>query len=388
MRDKYLNFLNTGSIIIMFSIMYQLYFTVFDQGSTSSGGGIRFLLKTLSTLLFYLSIYKIISIKQLFSSYVEKIPFYYIFFTLLIIAPFLSRPLLQSLNLIFFAPLFLVKWDCYEGRKSFQRILMTIFHITILQLILEPIVVNLTPSLWNNEAWVGGFGTGNSFGLMLIIISTIFFFKFHTINLLSIPISLSAILTGSLASSLLAGAVSFYYLIKEFRKNKYAKLTFLFVLILSPLVIYNIKSIFSPISHLIGKLGAITKIILQQEDITSLSVSGRIEYTLGAIKLLKENPWSIIFGHPNMLPMYTGDGQWVSFIVTYGLPLTIFFIYQNVKNVIFGLKSNDENLLIASHIIIYFSFFFITNRIIDYWPMAFLYFFATTYLISNRKAKL
>ena len=108
-----------------------------------------------------------------------------------------------------------------------------------------------------------------------------------------------------------------------------------------------------------------------------------VEYLQGALKLIEDSPISLAVGHPALLPMYNGDGLWVSFVVTYGLPVTIYFLIVNVLASYRGVTSRRSDLLFSGSIIIVMLLYFVTNRILDYWPVALIYLLAFSYLTTK-----
>ena len=133
---------------------------------------------------------------------------------------------------------------------------------------------------------------------------------------------------------------------------------------------------FGPIQHAYLKVkGLITA------DLFNVgSVRGRIKWMIVGLELMKDNPLSIVFGHPGFLPFYTGDGFFFALLVTLGLPVVLLFFVSNIYLVFKGIFTNDPLLKFASYTLIVYLAFFCTNRILDYWPSGFMYLLVFSYL--------
>ena len=82
--------------------------------------------------------------------------------------------------------------------------------------------------------------------------------------------------------------------------------------------------------------------------------------------------------------MYTGDGWWLSLLVTHGLVLTVFFLVCNVYAFFRGLKLRSSEGQFCALIILLTCVVFLGNRLLDYWPAAIPYFFALSYVCNQR----
>jgi len=132
-----------------------------------------------------------------------------------------------------------------------------------------------------------------------------------------------------------------------------------------------------PVDHAMKKLDMFTNYLFWGSSGTeSASIRVREALFLDGLLLFEKFPYAVFFGHPGLLPLYTGDSQWVSMIVTFGLPVTGGFLLANLMVMRRGFSGKDKELKLSSLVIAIFLIFFITNRILDYWPVALLYLLA------------
>ncbi len=376
-----------SSIWIGLSILYQIYFFEFTNGNLVGGESQRLFLKSVFTLLFTLSVSEYLSLSAFFRNLFYKLPILYVVTTICLLAPWLTSDYLQALNIIFFLPIMFINWSKDGGEKLFTMIWRIIAMTTFVQLIMDPIFKIYFDVFWTNKAVIGGMGNPNVFGIFLIAsglaceflitsrfrhFSTLFFF--------------STALTGSLVSLIIGFFLIAFQIKKYLKKSPIRTMVFLgLILILFNMIMFDEYVIdeIRPLSHAMDKLGGIIDFSSSNDGTGTSSLSIRMEYLFEGLMLIEKSPLSLIFGHPDFLPMYNGDGLWTSFLVSYGLPLTLYFLMVNLILIYRGIRLQASSFKFSSAVILVSISFFATNRILDYWPAALIYFLAFTYL-SNR----
>ena len=379
----------TFSIFIGLSILYQVYFFEFNNGILVGGESQRFFLKVVFTALFTLSVRDYLSWKALFRNLPYKLPILYVVFSICLLAPFLESAYLQALNIVFFLPILFLDWNKDGGEKLFKSIWVIIAAITILQLVLDPILKFYFNVFWDNRALIGGMGNPNVFGFFLIVSGLVCEFliisKFRHISKF---LFFSTVMTGSVASLIIGLFFILISIRNNLRKSLIGYLAFfgalLFVFYIFIFDEYIIDEIV-PVRHAIDKLISIVDFSLNNISSGPSSLSIRMEYLNDGLVLIEKSPLSLFFGHPDFLPMYNGDGLWTSFLVSYGVPLTLCFLVVNLLLFYRGISLRNQELRFSSAVIFVSMCFFSTNRILDYWPAAFLYILAFTYL-TNKSA--
>ena len=381
----------TFSIWIGLSILYQIYFFEFNNGILVGGESQRFFLKVVFTAFFSLSVRDYLSLNAFSRNLPYKLPILYVVFSICVVAPFLESAYLQALNILFFMPILFVNWNKKGGDELFTKIFKLIVLITVVQLIMDPIFKFYLNVFWENRALIGGMGNPNVFGLFLIAsglacdilitsrlphISTFLFF--------------STFFTGSLVSSI----VGLFFILLKIRN--FLKYPSIFRILFSCSVFFAFYAILFgeyfidetvPVRHAIDKFIGIMVFDLDDINSAPASLSLRMEYLIGGLTLIEKSPLSLIFGHPNFLPIYNGDGLWISFVVSFGVPLTLYFLIVNLMLLYRGITSQNRQFKFSGALIFVSLCFFTTNRILDYWPAAFLYFLAFTYLTNKSALK-
>lgn len=377
----------TISMTVLLSIMYQVYFFEFNDGEIIGGESQRFYLKTVFSFLLYCSIKNFISWAPISINIFYKIPLLYVSFTIFVLTPFLTGTYIQALNIFFFLPIFFIDWNRFGGADLYGRIWKIILTIVAIQLLLHPVFKSYFNAGWDNGALIGGMGNPNVFGIFLIIsgLASLILLSSH-FKYLSTLLFFSTVFTGSLVSSIIGVGLILVQVSYSLCSSP-MRTMFLMGLIFTPLSIFvlNIEFIANSMSivHALNKAIALKQMISGDFESGSDSISVRLDYLQGGINMIADSPLSLFVGHPDFMPMYNGDGLWVSYIVTYGFPVAIYFLFVNLLVCYRGIMSRSPDLQFSGLVIIVMLVFFITNRILDYWPAALIYMLAFTYLTNK-----
>ena len=160
---------------------------------------------------------------------------------------------------------------------------------------------------------------------------------------------------------------------------------------------YDLENVLRSITHATNKALALLSARDSISSVSAGSVTGRVEYILEGLRLIAQHPFSLLVGHPNGRAMYTGDGWWLGLLVTHGAIVTVLFLVSNVVIVFRGFKFRCVETWVCSIIVALTCVIFLANRILDYWPAAFLYFLSVglicnysplTWQFSGKKVKL
>ena len=109
------------------------------------------------------------------------------------------------------------------------------------------------------------------------------------------------------------------------------------------------------------------------------SVSYRLEYWMDIYRLF-DNPFRFLLGHVNGVSYNAGDGQYVAYVTSFGVPIffififSIFQIFSNFKYYKFKNSKGYKLFFIA------FTLILVTNRYLDYWPNAIIIFLIINHL--------
>jgi len=384
--DRCSKLILSASLILCLSIMYQIYFVGFHDGVIVGGGFVRFFLKTLFLFLFILAVKNYLSWDSLCLNVFYKIPLFYILITITILIPFLSGAYLQTLNILFFFPILFINWNKGVYGDLYKLIWKVIVAVVFVQLLLDPIFKAYTDVGWTNNALIGGMGNPNVFGIFLIVsglASAIMLpSRYRYLSLVLFP---STMLTGSLVATIIGLSCFIVQIFCLLWRAPFRTLFFIFTPLSISIFIFSKQFVSDhiPVDHVFNKFIALRQFIVGEYESGSESISARLNYFEYGLELISNSPLSLIFGHPGFMPMYNGDGLWVSFLVTYGLPITLFFLIVNLLLSYRGIVSRSPDFLFSGCVLLVMLVFFITNRILDYWPAALIYMLVFSYLSTK-----
>lgn len=368
--------------LVMLSVLYQFHFLEFNEGEVTGGGAVRMLLKVLAVCLLLLASLRVLSFRVLHLNLLLKLPLFFVCGTIFLVMPYLNQAYLQAVNLFFFLPIFFFDWNKDGADSFYRRIWGQVIVIVSLQLLFEPVLRLFLPALWENGAYVGGMGNPNVFGAFLVCAGLACMYLYPRYRSLGLLLLLSTALTGSLVSALIGFGFMGFFVVKIFLSSLRRMIIFLSGGALAVTLLLNVDFIRHSVAvqHVMGKFKGLLNLLSGEAQIGTASVSGRIEYFTNGVALLRESPLGVLFGHPEMIPMYNGDGLWTSFFVSYGVPATLLFLLSNLYLILRGMKSSEPNAVFSAFVLAALNFFFVTNRILDYWPTGFLYVTTFSYL--------
>lgn len=245
--------------------------------------------------------------------------------------------------------------------KKFDRLLL---WMLLFWTFVDSLMLITGNSFWDNKAYVGGIGNPSSYGFLLIYIFEVAIFEIknrHFRFFIGLLIFTLMLFSQALMPLLIFILVQFIKLPK--------KIIFLTLMIL--FFIGNQLNLFLeflPDEHWKYKLVSLID-FLQNFDISnsSLSISTRIEFFEG-IKLLNSDVLTFLFGNVNDTFYNSGDSQYVTYLTSFGIPLFLLFIFA-LGRLYIKAKSTSLKYFIISFLLI-----LITNRILDYWPIAIIIF--------------
>jgi hypothetical protein len=300
---------------------------------------------------------------------------------------FLEGEYAQAINIVFFVPVLFINWNKPGGDYLYRYIWKAIALIVIVQFITDPVLKVYTGVRWDNNALIGGMGNPNVYGLYLLVSAAyLYFFSTSFHRMLSVPLALNAILTGSMVCSLVAVLMALMIMVRYFILSGYLAKGLLMMLLFTSVVLTtvfldtNLEEL-RAMAHVIMKIQGMLN--LSDASAESASVAIRLAYTQEGLSLLQDNPVSLLVGHPDYLPIFNGDGTWISLIVTHGILITLLFQLSNIYLIFRSSRHPKIEFVFSFFVLIVFQFFFITNRILDYWPAGFIYLLAFSYCASR-----
>lgn len=344
--------------VIAFSLMYTLYLYGFDSGASSGGVGLRIFLK-ISAVIVLLTDGLYLKIER----YNLALLVFMILglFSIILFLPFYTSRDLQWINQFMIIPLLF--WRPKMSLDEFKRLFTKIFYLWF---VIDLIIFYSGRSLWINEAFVGGVGNPSSFGLFSILAIAFGLYDRKYLLLLS---GIFGLILSKALMPFLAIIVSFL-LIMNFRTKTV-------ILSLMLLALINADAILGLLPmHLEFKIESLISFIGQGDYKNLASIGTRLEFFDSAMHSIGSLD-TFLFGKYETNYYYSGDSQWLTYLTSFGVPLTIVFFIACI--VIWHMViSKSKNKAVKVFFLALF-FLFITNRILDYWPV----FLIVTYLINR-----
>ena len=375
-------------ILILASYQFQIYWipsSVRDNVLYVEGDFFqRFFIKIFGLLTLFLGLINAFSLRIFLYNFTIKIPLlYYVAKVIILIPIFLSKDYpytsehILAINFILFTPLLFINFYGEKGDELFLKLIKIIIWTVCIQLLIDLLIKLFNFHLVTTI--LGGMGNANTFGLHMIIAALGLRFIYRN-QFLSNIILILTWGTGSLMCALISSFLFLQSLIIFFLKRPIIVLSTLTCVVITLIILFifgfNLLSViieFEPVIHVLKKT---SELMMGNAD----NVLVRINFIKETWKLLEENPLSIIFGHPNLLSFWTGDGFFLTFLGTLGLPALLLFVISNFYLFYGGIIKKTPLNQFASYTIIVYMSFFSANRILDYWPSGLIYLLVFNYL--------
>jgi len=382
----------TISFFLITSYLFQIYWitpkVVNNNLYIQEGFSQRLLIKIFGVFLLYFALMRFFSIRIFLYNFAIKIPLLYYMATVIFITPLIllknyesDQVYLMANNLVIFAPLLFINFYGEKGDELFTKLIKITVWLVCIQLLLDLLIKYF--GFQHVSTIIGGMGNANTFGLHLII-AALGLRIIYRQYLLSTIILISTFGTGSLICILVSILLLMQnIIILFFYKPKF----FFFIFLFTFLFLFFFKDNFFLFANNFFSMHGYLKLTeFFSNDLNELlAVKGRLDWIVYGLKLMEENPLSIIFGHPNFLPFFTGDVFYLSLLVTLGLPIFLYFIISHIYLVYRGINIKTPLYKFATYTLIIYMIFFSTNRILDYWPSGLMYLLVFTYLSAKVK---
>lgn len=283
-----------------------------------------------------------------------------------------DHPTALFVNALIFIPVL------FSARMDEQGILVAfklIKNIILLQCLLGFVLRFLGIDLWTGGAVSGGVGNPSSFGL-LCCISYLYVDTFGRRWQVEIPeklvLALGALATNSVFSLLTMACI---VVLLETKNKRLAFLLMGFVpaLAAAGFLIAKAEAAGEP-SFLVHKILAVLNFVgLVDYEVTAGITGGRIADHLNLLAGYVEDPSAMLWGHMGSTVYRAADSQYVSFLASFGIPLTLLFVLINLKVYFSAKELRSSAAIFLRGCLLIFMLNFFVNRILDYFPMTFVY---------------
>ena len=231
-------------------------------------------------------------------------------------------------------------------------------------------------TLWASQAFVGGLGNPSSYGICCSVLLA--FCLVHpragrVRALKAAMLTVIAIMTFSLFASLSVMLAYAVWMVRDVRRVLVA----VAVGVVGGILLAGWLAQQEDENFLIHKFSAVAALVglVQYDAGSSLSVTGRSaghERTLAAIR---EQPLGLVVGHLGGKVYWPQDSQVLTYLGSFGAPMALAFVLLHALWMAYAarLRRVDGGFTLLA--LSLFGLMLFTNRILDYFPVAMLYFF-------------
>ncbi|SFM70527.1 hypothetical protein [Halopseudomonas yangmingensis] len=355
------------SVVLVFGVYYSLYFFDFYQGAVSADvAAFNFLVKVVAVFLLFYSV----SSSVVFCSDWRRLALF------LFSVGFSCFYVLKGVYYGFDDYLFLNFAVCsllYFGFYGFDRARFILFldfcvAFLVLQVVLDFSLYKLGFSLWENRAYVGGLGNPSSFGFVcnILVAYVLFLKRLSFFSLCSLAVLIFGVLnTASLMSLILLVLVFFV------RAMFWGVRAFVGASLLGGMIILG-ASLFELNAHLRYKFDSLLGFLFYGGG-ESISVSIRSRLHSEFLDYIADDPVGVVFFGYHWVSYYGVDSQYLTYFASFGVLFSLmFFGFCFVLSAISLLSGEDLSRFLGL-VILMFLFVFLSNRILDYYPLSLVF---------------
>ena len=273
---------------------------------------------------------------------------------------------------------------------DYARWLKFIFRILGIQVLIDILIWQAGQSLWQSAAFIGGLGNPSSFGLLCALGTT--FYIFHPSVgrerwVMAVLLTIGAFQTKSMFAVLVITLVLMVWVLTSWRRTFLVSIIG-FLLVIASILVPSEQSDDGKMGFIEHKLMAVGALLsLVEYDVnSSASVSQRIEMHERTFGELAVDPLSLFAGHLKGLPYWPMDSQLLTYLGSFGAPFLILFLSLHAYWMVCAWRRRQMDNGFALLSLFIFGLIFLTNRILDYFPMAIIYFMIIS-MVSGRRFK-
>lgn len=330
--------------------------------------------------------------KDIIINFFDKFFIFVIAVLLIMFMLYSNKYLINDLMFMNFS-IFLIPFIFMKSINSYNEIFFTyriLAYLLSFQVWIDIILTRVLniPTLWAAGSVVGGMGNPSSFAFACNFTLIFLFFIKNSMSKFLFSACVVSLIIGVLLSNalfmiIMLGFIFFTLILKI--QNLFGKIIVAFSVIgMSTFgIIYNI----SRVGLLSDKLRALMELLGLMENISnSDSVDVRIMIYKDALNFLKTSNLNYIFGHYKNTNYFDVDSQYLTYFFSFGLIGLTLFLILLVVMLLKGLNANKEFKYFITISLMFFYLTFFNNRILDYFPIGYLFFSVAALLsISERK---
>lgn len=260
---------------------------------------------------------------------------------------------------------------------DYPRCMRFVVEVLVVQLAIDPLITLAGVSLWGSMAFIGGVGNPSSFALLCSIGMT--FCVFHPVAarrrwVLGGLLALGAIQTKAMFGVFAVGLILIVRVASSWRRRA-TEITLCLILAACTLPLLKAVDGQHEIGFLEHKLTAAAALLgLVEYDMnSSASVSQRLEMHQRTAASISDTPSGLLWGHLEGLPYWPMDSELLTYLGSFGLPFVAGLMMLHGYFTCCAWKSRKADGGFHVVALILFGFIFLTNRILDYYPIAMVY---------------
>jgi len=237
-------------------------------------------------------------------------------------------------------------------------------------------------------AFVGGAGNPSSFGLLCAV--GMAFCMFHPRAgrgrwVLAVTLAVGAVQTKALFSVLAVALIAGAWMAMGWRRALVGLLVGAAVALAALTLLAGTGDDGDTgfVEHKLNAAGALLGLVEYEVD-SSASVSQRVEMHERTFAEFAAAPLRLLWGHLERLPYWPMDSQLLTYLGSFGAPFVAVFLLLHLYWTAWAWRARHVDKGFALLSLCLFGLIFTTNRILDYYPMAIMYFLVVTSALRAR----
>jgi hypothetical protein len=266
-------------------------------------------------------------------------------------------------------------------RIDYGKWLRFLVVLVALEAMVDAAVVAAGSTLWISGAFIGGVGNPSSFGLICALMCA--FCLLHPQagwgrRPFAVGFAAAAIMTKSLFALFATGFIGIIWATRNWRRF----VTSIVLCSSAGIAVYGLAlgSLDDDPGFVANKLRAALALLgfVSYDDSSSDTVGGRLEIHQRTFDALHGEPWRLLFGHLQGLVYWPVDSQVITYLGSFGFAMLLVFLLVHLIWARRALRYARCDGGFGFVALLLFSFIFFTNRILDYFPIAIVYFICVT----------
>lgn len=364
-------------VLILSSHYYYLYFISFHEGVTHTPLVMQ-IVKISACILFYLSFFDFRKTKCSIDMLSVSVS--------LAVAVLVYKSTYFSINDYLFLNFFALSIPYVFFRPRLRTEVVNIFFpalilILCMQITIDYVLVQHSQSIWDNKAFIGGFGNPSTFGIICNLAVAYTITRHHK-NYHLIPlfiITYGACQTKSLATIAVLLLLYLFNILHQRRKFDVA-FSIAITFVATGIILYNLEG------HLAYKLESLIRYLnIQQYPLISerelATPTNSISTSIGNRSLLyhqlivnfTDSPLKMLFLGSITSFYNSADSQFVTFSNSFGILLSCTILYSLIFPFFTGIIYNSKYFSQACGLI--FIIYCASNRMLEYYPISFIFIF-------------